>query len=282
MRRAALALGLLALAGAAVGCSQANPGGSRPSVVADTSPGARPQSQRRLVFHADFSAAKLDGRRWNRCHWWAEGGCTIASNSELEWYLPGQVRVRNGRVRLVAERRAVRGSDGKRYPYRSGMISSGPPSSTTRAKYAFRYGRAEIRARVPAGKGLWSAFWLLPADRRSKPEIDVMEILGHRPETLEMHLHYRDREGHARQRGREWRDRGLRRGWHRFAVDWRPGRLAWLVDGVVRWRVRGKAVPSERMYLVANLAVGGEWPGAPNAATRFPSALVIDHVKVWR
>ena len=233
----------------------------------------------RLAFRDDFDGQRPSRRRWSTCHWWARRGCTIASNHELEWYLPGQVRVRRGKLRLVAERRRVRGSDGNIHPYRSGMISSGPPPGSSRPKFAFRYGRAEIRARVPAGKGLWSAFWLLPANRESKPEIDVMEVLGHRRHTLEMHLHYRDGD-QVRQRGREWKH--LRPGWHTFAVDWRPGRLTWLLDGEVRWRVRGDAVPRERMYLVANLAVGGDWPGPPSAATRFPASLDVDWVKVWR
>ena len=172
------------------------------------------------------------------------------------------------------------GSDGREYPYTSGMISSGPGPGSRSPRFAFRYGRAAVRARVPRGRGLWSAFWLLPADRESKPEIDVVEVLGHRPRTVEMNLHYRDGDGDVRQRGREWV--GLRRGWHTFAIDWRPGQLTWLVDGRRRWRVRGRAVPREPMYLVANLAVGGDWPGPPGPGTRFPASLDIDWIRVQR
>ena len=271
MRSGVLILGLLTLGVAALGVSQAGTRTLRPPAAVEATG--------RLAFHEEFSGRRLDRRRWNRCHWWARRGCTIASNNELEWYLPRQVRVRGGRVRLVAEQRSVRGSDGETYPYRSGMISSGPPFDSSRPRFSFRYGRAEIRARIPVGRGLWSAFWLLPVTRESKPEIDVMEVLGHRPRTVEMHLHYRDGE-EVRQRGHEWRH--LSPGWHTFGIDWRPGRLAWLVDGKVRWRVRGEAVPSERMYLVANLAVGGDWPGPPDSATRFPSSFDIDWVKVRR
>ncbi len=245
--------------------------------------GGAPQAQgSRLVLREDFGGTRLDARRWRRCHWWARGGCTIASNGELEWYVPGQVRVHGGALRLVAQRGPVRGSDGRVYPYRSGMISSGPGPGSSAPRFAFRYGRAQIRARVPRGRGLWSAFWLLPANRRSKPEIDVMEIRGGHPDTVEFHVHWRGSGGATRQRGRSWRQAGLRRGWHTFAIDWRPGRLTWLVDGRVRWMVRGRAVPRTRMYLVADLAVGGEWAGSPDDSTRFPSALVIDSVRVWR
>ena len=71
-------------------------------------------------------------------------------------------------------------------------------------------------------------------------------------------------------------------GWHTFAIDWRHDQLTWVIDGLVRWRVRGDAVPQEPMYLLVNLAVGGDWPGRPGPSTRFPSALVVDSIKVWR
>lgn len=109
-----------------------------------------------------------------------------------------------------------------------------------------------------------------------------MEILGHRPATVEMHLHYVDSEGRRRSRGSQWTGAAIAGGWHRFAIDWRPGRLTWLVDGVERFRVTGRPVPRERMYLVANLAVGGDWPGSPDSSTPFPSSLEIDYVRVWR
>ncbi len=229
------------------------------------------------AFTEPFSGARLSRSRWNTCHWWAERGCTIASNNELEWYLPEQVRVRGGHLRLVAERRRVRASDGRTYRYASGMISTGPGYESSRPRFAFRYGRAEIRARVPAGRGLWSAFWLLPADRESKPEIDVMEILGHDPDNVLMHLHPGNGKASL---GSEWRGRAIATGWHTFAIDWRPGRLTWLVDGVQRWRVRGDSVPDEPMYLVVNLAVGGDYPGPPAATTPFPSELAVDYVRV--
>jgi beta-glucanase (GH16 family) len=269
MRKAALLVGPLALA--AAGLALAAGGDHRAS-------SARP----RLILREEFAGRRLNRHRWNTCHWWATRGCTIASNHELEWYLPGQLRVRHGIARLVAERRTVHGSDGRVHPFASGMISSGPRPDSHKPKFAFRYGRAEIRMRVPHGRGLWAAFWLLPANRRSKPEIDVMEIVGQRPTVVEMHLHYRGRGGGERERGAKLRQRSLGRGWHRFGIDWRPRRLAWLVDGVVRWRLSGDAVPRRPMYLVANLAVGGDLPGAPGASTRFPSALRIDWVRVWR
>jgi beta-glucanase (GH16 family) len=250
------------------------------TAVSSTTPSL--PARHELVLREDFGHSTLNRRLWSTCHWWASGGCTIASNHELEWYVPTQVRPGRGRLRLIATRRRVRGTDGRTYPYVSGMISSGPPRGSRRPKFAFRYGRAEIRARVPSGPGLWSAFWLLPARRESTPEIDVMEVLGRRPGTVEMHLHYRRRNGSEGSFGKHWSDERLRSGWHTYGVDWRPGRLVWLVDGRPRWAVTGRHVPRERMYVVANLAVGGGTAGRPSRSTRFPSSLDIDYVRVWK
>src|SRR6476661_4078270 len=81
------------------------------------------------VMHDEFNGA-LDKHVWSRCHWWGSHGCTIETNHELEWYLPGQVSVRNGVLRLTAQRRRVVGSNGRTYPYASGMVSSGPTGET--------------------------------------------------------------------------------------------------------------------------------------------------------
>ena len=228
----------------------------------------------------EFDGGRLNRKIWNTCHWWAARGCTIASNDELQWYLPGQVTLRDGKLRLTAERRTTRNREGRTFPYRSGMVTTGPPYDTATPKFAFTYGRAEIRAKAPRGKGLWPAFWLLSADRTSRPEIDVVELYGDELETVRMNLHWRDADGEKRDAGERWRSASMRSGWHRFAIDWRPGVLRWLVDGRERWRVEGDAVPSTPMYVVLNLAVGGDSPGDPNAATRFPSRFEVDYLRV--
>lgn len=230
----------------------------------------------RVLFADTFSAGRLDRSHWRPCHWWAENGCTLKGNDELEWYVPGQVRVRGGRLHLVAKRSPAGAN--LPLPYVSGMVTTGPGERGAPA-FAFTYGRAEIRARVPTGRGLWPAFWLLPASRESKPEIDVLELYGSEPRTVRMHLHYR-RGSKVAHEGKYWS--GLTPGWHRFAIDWRPGRLTWLVDGVARWRVSSDDVPSEPMYLVLNLAVGGTGPGPPDRSTSLPASFAIDWVKVTR
>jgi beta-glucanase (GH16 family) len=240
---------------------------------------ARAPRGSRLLMRDDFDGTQLNTGLWNTCHWWERTGCTIATNHELERYWPGQVVVGGGIVSLVAEP-ATSASVDPAHPFASGMIASGPPHGSRRAKFAFRYGIATIRARIPTGAGLWPAFWLLPANRNSEPEIDVMEIHGDTPETVRMHLHYRNRKGRERSRGARWTDPSIPSGWHTFSVNWRRGKLTWLIDGIPRFRVKGRSVPRKRMYPIANLAVGGKAPGPPTAETPFPSEYDIDYIEV--
>ena len=134
--------------------------------------GAPPGS--RLVFHSTFDGP-LDRDWWRSgLPWYPEAGGIGADHSELQWYQPSQVRVRDGAVHLVAERAtSVPGTNGGK-SFVSGML-------TTASRFEFRYGFVQFVARVPAGRGLWPALWLLPADQSHPPEIDVFEALGHDP-----------------------------------------------------------------------------------------------------
>ena len=225
----------------------------------------------------------LDPRRWGRCHWWAHGGCTIDSNDELEWYRPENVEVDDGVLRLEAREGEYTNTAGDTFPYTSGMISSGPLRYEQRARYSFTYGYVEARLRLPRGRGLWPAFWLLPADSESRPEIDVLETLGQTPARARFHLHWRGIGGARHSLGSDWVSGGLADGrWHRYAVDWRPGSITWIVDGRERWQVRGSAIPDEPLYVVLNLAVGGIYPGPPDDTTVLPAAVEADWIRVWR
>ena len=235
------------------------------------------------VFDEEFDASELDPLRWNRCHWWGPSGCTISGNNELEWYTPDQVELADGTLRLGAVRRPIVGSDGITYAYRSAMVTTGRSSSDRRSKpkFTFRFGYLEARVRVPKGDGLWPALWLLPPTNRSRPEVDVFEIRGSQTNKLSMHVHATNAEGQRISLGEHWTGQDLAVGWHTFGLDWQAGSLTWFVDGVQAWQVTGEMVPSEPLYIVANLAVGGDWPGPPTPETRFPATFEIDYVRVW-
>ena len=234
----------------------------------------------RLTFHDEFDASGLDSTVWARCYWWAEDTCTNASNRELQCYVPDGVRVDEGTLHLSAVE-AVTECEGQSFGYRSGMISGvarGGP------RQVFQHGFFEMRARVPSGRGLLPAFWLLPASEASEPEIDVMEILGDTPEVVRMHYHWRDEDGEERTIGADWAGEDMSAGWHTFAVHWTPRLVRWFVDGVPRWTVTADEapLPREPMYVLATLAVGGDYPGSPDGDTAFPATFEIDYIRVWR
>jgi beta-glucanase (GH16 family) len=238
----------------------------------------------KLVFSDEFDTP-LEPYKWTRCYWWDNNGCTNLGNSELQWYVPNNVLVSDGTLVLRAKRQSVPGHKGRIYDYTSGMVTSGR-NYEERGKpdrFATTYGYFEIRAKVPAGKGLWSAFWLLPSTHESKPEIDVMEVLGHAPKTLEMHTHYRDDDGESQNPGSEAIVPDMSKDFHVFAVDWRPDVIIWYFDGQEKWRYSVKEhISHEPMYVLLNLAVGGEWPGDPEASTSFPADFLIDYIRIWK
>jgi beta-glucanase (GH16 family) len=122
---------------------------------------------------------------------------------------------------------------------------------------------------------------MLPADQMSRPEIDIMEVLGDDPGTLLMHFHYLDSRGERQSEGARHGASDLSADWHTYGLHWSEERIAWYLDGREVWRI-DHHVPAEPMYLVANLAVGGSYPGNPDDTTPFPAVYLIDYVRVWQ
>jgi len=154
------------------------------------------------------------------------------------------------------------------YAYMSGVITTQPSFTQT-------YGYFEMRARLPRGKGLWPAFWLLPADQSWPPEIDVMESIGDPSQVfVTTHSKATKAEGFERRiAGDEF---------HTFAVSWDANDVVWYIDGKEAGRHKTPADMHKPMYMLANLAVGGNWPGAPDARTRFPATYEIDYIRAYR
>jgi beta-glucanase (GH16 family) len=163
----------------------------------------------------------------------------------------------------------------------------------TLGRFSFRYGRVAARMRVPAGRGLWPAFWMLGANigRVGYPrcgEIDVMEVLGQDPRTVYGTVHGPGPDLDRGIGGKLTAPRSLARGFHVYAASWTPNRVRFSLDGKTYETVRRSTYPrrdvwalDHRMFILLNLAVGG-WPGPPNRATHFPGRLKVDWVRVWQ
>ena len=238
-----------------------------------------------MIFHDEFNGTALDTSKWTTCYFnFTVGNGCNHNQGELELYQPNNVVVSNGTLKLRAERQTLIASNGKTYDYTSGMISTGPTASNqNHSRFAFQYGYMEMRAKIPAGKGLWPAFWTLPTDLSWPPEIDVFEILGDAPNVINMHYHYPTASGGDGDSGAKWAGPDFSATWHTYAVDWEPHAITWYVDGIARRSYTDDShIVSKPMYLIANLAVGGDWPGSPDRTTRFPSTFEIDYIRVWQ
>jgi len=150
---------------------------------------------------------------------------------------------------------------------------------TTKFSFAQRFGYFEIVARLPAGKGMWPAFWLMPVDGvwPQAGEIDIVEGLGD-PRTIFCTVIAGKTQVQAKVR----LDFDASAAFHRYGLLWTPETLTWYVD---RLRVAATATPPELrdrdMYMIANLAIGGAWGGYPDAQTRFPARYTIRRITAW-
>jgi hypothetical protein len=216
------------------------------------------------------------------------GSRSLGSNGELQVYVDrgfrgtadkplgiDPFRVVGGNLEIIADRAAPdMRSKIWNYQYTSGLI-------TTRPSFSQLYGVFEMRARMPKGRGLWPAFWLLPTDRSWPPEIDVLEILGNDTTTLHTNAHSKASGKHS-VAPVVVRVPDASAGFHRYAVDWEPDQIRWYFDGVEVASAPTPADMHKPMYMLVNLAVGGNWPGSPDASTVFPAVLAIDWIRAYR
>ncbi len=110
-----------------------------------------------------------------------------------------------------------------------------------------------------------------------------MEVLGDQPNVLTMHFHYLDGAEDDRSTGQDVRTDNLAQDWHVYGLEWSKDAITWFLDGKPVWQFADAArIPAQPMYLLMNLAVGGEWPGNPDKDTVFPAEFQIDYVRIWQ
>jgi beta-glucanase (GH16 family) len=158
--------------------------------------------------------------------------------------------------------------------YTSGVITSW-------GSFSQRYGVFQVRARLPKGKGLWPAFWLLNQEGGWPPEIDVLEVLGQEPTKLFTAVHTASSGRHVGT-GETTTVADMTENFHVYSVDWGPKQVIFYFEGREVWRHPTPPDLHKPMFLIVNLAVGGHWPGPPNRATVLPAHLDVDWVRVWQ
>jgi beta-glucanase (GH16 family) len=225
----------------------------------------------KLAFSTDFPGTALDTSTWAQCYPWSPSppGCSNFGNAdEREWYLPSQVHVDNGMLALAAQRTPTQGSDEngnpKTYTCRSGMV-------TTYPSVHLKYGFVQVTARLPFGKGLWPAIWLIPADQSWPPEIDIVEHWDTRP-TASATLHYGQQN--AQQRGTvNFPDAD--KGWHTYTLYWTQSRITIYYDNTLVLTTTAH-IPQKTMYLLLDLADENNTPGS------CAGTMYVKSVNIWK
>jgi len=239
-------------------------------------------------FVDDFDTLSLwdsttNSGRWTTSYIWDRD---VIINNELQYYVDPREHttdpfsVKNGILTITADiaPRALRQKTGQ--PYTSGVL-------TTQKEFRQKYGRFEARVKVPPGRGLWPAFWLLPsfdqwpAGVAVLPEIDVMEFIGHEHTTYHTTLHT-NQTGELTSHPYDHNVRlDLTESFHNYSVVWNKTEVIWYFDGKAMARHKTPRDFTQPVHFLLNLAVGGNWAGEPDRSTHFPAQFQIDYVKAW-
>jgi beta-glucanase (GH16 family) len=233
-----------------------------------------------LTWSDEFNGAwgPVDGSKWN-----FDTGNSGFGNNELEYYTNRTDNAfvdGNGNLQIVARRENFGGSN-----YTSARINTG-------GKFSQAYGRFEARIKLPSGKGIWPAFWTLGENIGSAGwpqcgELDIMEAVG------DFSVNHGSCHGPGYSGGNPltatFQDPSgsLADGFHVYALEWQPNQVQFFVDGSLYETRTPADIPGKQwvydhpFFVILNVAVGGNWPGAPDGTTQFPQTMMVDYVRVY-
>ena len=201
-------------------------------------------------------------------------------NNELEYYRSENTSVANGYLTITAKQQFFNG-----YDYTSSRIK-------TQGNKNYKYGRIDIRAKLPYGQGIWPALWMLGENITSVSwpscgEIDIMELIGggsYNDRTVHGTLHWND-NGHASYGGHNSLASGAYADeFHVFTIVWSQSSITWYRDDIQYHVVdiTNLSAFHDDFFFIFNLAVGGNWPGSPDASTVFPQKMIVDYIRVFQ
>jgi beta-glucanase (GH16 family) len=242
-----------------------------------------------LVWSDEFNGP--NGSAPDKTKWVVETGGDGWGNNELEYYTNRLKNVHQKDGNLVIN--ALR----EKYSDRRGVTRNFTSARLkTLGKFAQAYGRFEARIKIPRGQGIWPAFWMMgdDIDKAGWPtcgEIDIMENIGKEPSLVHGTIHgpgYSGDKGITAPYGLP-DDQKFADDFHVFAVEWEPQAIRFYVDNHL-YATRTPAdlpagtkwVYDHPFFLLLNVAVGGSWPGNPDASSTYPQTMLVDYVRVYR
>jgi len=284
------------VSGGAPGVGGTGVGGTGVGGTIDASGGASGKNGWALVWRDEFDGTEIDKAKWEH-----EVNCWGGGNNEDQCYVNESKNafVEAGQLHVRVLGDSPSGPEGGGSDNPANVVTRGHSSARlrTKGKADFKYGRMEASLKLPSTQGLWPAFWMLPTDEiyggwAASGEIDILEAVNLDPEeSVYGTLHY----------GGIWPDNvhtgasfvPTSKAWenfHLYAVEWQEGEIRWFVDDEQyalqnEWNTaEGAPFPApfdQKFHLILNVAIGGSWPGSPDASTRVPQEMVVDYVRVF-
>jgi beta-glucanase (GH16 family) len=260
---------------------------NNPTLTVATNDEVSPGDTLTLVWNDEFDGGALDPEVWFfETGDGSEYGIPGWGNNEQQFYLPDSAQLENGLLTITAREEQV-----ETFRFTSARIN-------TRDRFAFQYGRIEARMRLPGGQGLWPAFWLLPQDSpygtwAASGEIDIMEAVnlgGSGGNTVYGTIHFGGESPANLSSGQSTLvATDATADFHTYAIEWDAAEIRWYVDDVLyhmenNWSSTAGAFPApfdQPFHILFNVAVGGNWPGSPDASTVFPVTMEVDWVRVY-
>ena len=235
-----------------------------------------------IVWQDEFDGTTLDQTKWS---YQIGDGCDQSlcgwGNNELQSYQEGNVVVSNGSLKITAKKERIRGTQ-----YTSGRL-------TSKGKGDFTYGRFEASIKLPAGDGLWPAFWMLSTDEQygswpQSGEIDIMEYVASTPDEILGYIHYGDLYPNNQSQGNSIKLKNdvFYNAFHEFAVEWEPGEIRWFMDGILYSTKTPEDIspanwPFDKdFHFLLNVAVGGNL-GGDVVDNMLPATMEVDYVRVY-
>lgn len=232
-----------------------------------------------LAWSDEFTANYINSNNWSY-----DTGGSGWGNNELEYYTNSNKNAFATSGYLVIEaRKETMGTNN----YTSARMIS-------KDKKTFTYGRIDFRAKLPKGQGVWPALWMLGNNIGTTPwpacgEIDIMELLGHEAQKTYGTIHWGAAGGASTHIGGNYSLPSLTFNdkFHLFSLKWEADKMTFLIDDVVfftanKSQVNGNYPFDKPFFFIMNVAVGGNWPGNPDATTVFPQRMIVDYVRVFQ
>ena len=235
-----------------------------------------------LAWSDEFSATTLNATVWNQETGNGSGGW---GNNELEYYTSNLKNsfLSGGNLIIEARKEVVSG-----FNYTSARL-------TTQNKKTFKFGRIDIRAKLPVAKGMWPALWMLGTNISdvgwpASGETDIMELIGTYPSRVTGTAHWKNAAGSHASSGSNYNltSGNFSQQFHVFSLIWKKDTMQWLIDDQLYYTITATEVGAANypfnaeQFFIFNVAVGGNWPGSPDSSTTFPQRMFVDYVRVFQ